>query len=87
MTEKEQKYRAYFRNRGKHLHKNEYMPINLTKHPMEFRDNTIHSKPLFVDWGWAARDDRGIVSIPFDHAGNPKPYEGFWEARCYGCGI
>lgn len=89
MTEKEQKYRANFRNIGKHLHKNEYLPINLAKHPMVFRDTFFReSKPVLVNWGWAARDDRGVAHIPFDnYTGKPKPYEGFWEARLYGCKI
>lgn len=88
MTEKEQKYRAHFRNIGKHLHKNEYMPLNLAKHPLEFRcDFQRNSKYIMVDWGWAARDERGTATIPFDDAGNPHPYEGFWEARCFGCPI
>ena len=86
MNEKEQKYRAYFRSIGKHLHKNEYIPLDLAKHPMKFK-YTIHSKPVLVNWGWAARDARGVASIPFDYEGKPKPYEGFWEARCYGCAI
>lgn len=89
MTEKEQKYRAHFRNIGKHLHKNEYMPLNLAKHPLEFRSDSFRdSKPVLVNWGWAARTDRGAICIPFDnYTGEPKPYEGFWEARCFGCPI
>ena len=89
MTEKEQKYRAHFRNIGKHLHKNEYMPLNLAKHPLEFRNDFFRdSKPVLVNWGWAARTDDGGAYIPFDnYTGEPKPYEGFWEARCFGCVI
>ena len=65
MTEKEQKYRAHFRNIGKHLHKNEYMPLNLAKHPLEFRNDSFRdSKPVLVNWGWAARTDRGAIYIP-----------------------
>ena len=88
MTEKEQKYRAYFRNIGKHLHKNEYMPINLAKHPTEFNcEINRERKKVLVDWGWAARTEWGTATIPFDDYGNPHPYEGFWEARCLGCAI
>ncbi len=29
MEEKEQKYRAHFRNIGKHLHSHDYLPINI----------------------------------------------------------
>ncbi len=82
MTEKEKKYREHFRNVGKHLHKNEYLPINLANHPTEFR---INDEPVLVNHGWAARDEKGVLYIPFDRfTGEPKPYEGFWEARCYG---
>ena len=89
MTEKEKKYRAEFRNIGKHLHKNEYLPINLATHPTEFRDRSFRdSKPVMVNWGWAARDIHGIPHIPFDnYTGEPKPFDGFWEARCYGGAI
>ena len=88
MTEKEQKYRAHFRNVGKHLFKNEYLPINLVKHPTEFKCY-VDGEPKYgvVNHGWAARNERGIPSIEFDRDGNPKPYEGFWEARCFGCTI
>ena len=86
MTDKEQKYRAHFRNVGKHLHKNEYLPINLAKHPMELRRDW-QMEPVLVNWGWAARNENGTAYIPFDDAGNPHPYEGFWEARCWGCAI
>lgn len=87
MTEKEKKYRSHFRNVGKHLHKNEYLPINLATHPTVFNVRCWgRVSEVLVNWGWAARDERG-VSIPFDDAGNPQPYEGFWEARCNGCVI
>lgn len=86
MTDKERKYRAEFRNVGKHLHKNEYLPINLTTHPIEFKPN-LQAGPVLVNWGWAARNENGTAYIPFDDAGNPHPYEGFWEARCWGCPI
>ncbi len=88
MTQKEQKYRTHFRNIGKHLHKNEYIPINLKTHPMKFRiDFKRESKEVLVDWGWAARNKHGTATIPFDEEGNPHPYDGFWEARCCGCVI
>ncbi len=86
MTDKERKYRAHFRNVGKHLHKNEYLPINLAKHPMELRSDW-RREPVLVNWGWAARNENGTAYIPFDDAGNPHPYEGFWEAMCLGCAI
>lgn len=86
MTEKEMKYRKAFRSTGKHLHKNEYLPINLAKHPMEFKNSFFrNSEPVTVNWGWAARTENGTAYIPFDnYTGEPKPYEGFWEARCFG---
>lgn len=83
MTDKERKYRAEFRNVGKHLHKNEYLPINLATHPTEFKPKLL-AEPVLVNWGWAARDENGTAYIPFDGAGNPHPYEGFWEAMCWG---
>lgn len=83
MTEKEKRYKAELRNIGKHLHKNEYMPINLAKNPMQFSDN--RHKYVMVNWGWAARTADGSVFIDFDDVGNPKPFEGFWEARYYSC--
>lgn len=86
MTDKERKYRAEFRNVGKHLHKNEYLPINLATHPTEFNPN-LQAEPVLVNWGWAARNANGTAYIPFDDAGTPHPYEGFWEARCWGCPI
>lgn len=82
MTEREKKYRAHFRSRGKHLHKNEYLPINLAKHPTKF---FRVGGDVVVDWGWAARTENGVAYIDFDDAGMPMPYEGFWEARCFGC--
>lgn len=86
MTEKEKKYREMARSIGRNLHKNEYLPINLAKHPTEFRNRFFRdSEPVVVNWGWAARDDNGVAHIPFDnYTGEPKPYEGFWEAKCYG---
>ena len=84
MTDKEKKYRAHFRNVGKHLHKNEYLPINLARHPKEFM---CRGAAVLVNWGWAARNENGTEYIPLDDAGNPHPYEGFWEARCWGCAI
>lgn len=84
MTDKEKEYRTQFRNIGKHLHKNEYLPINLANHPMVF---IINSKEVLVNWGWAARDEDGKPYIRVDIDDKPHPYEGFWEARLYGCGI
>lgn len=89
MTEKEQEYRKQFRDIGKHLHKNDFLPINLANHPTTF---TIiiagqGKREVKVDWGWASRDERGRLYIPFDIEGKPHPYEGFWEARCCGSGI
>lgn len=87
MTKKEQKYKAYYRSIGKHLHKNVYLPINLKDHPREFILNSRERKAVIVNWGWAARDKQGMPHIPFDEDDNPHPYEGFWEARCLGCEI
>lgn len=59
MTEKEQKYRAHFRNVGKHLFKNDYLPINLAKHPTEFKCYVDGGpKYVVVNHGWAARNER-----------------------------
>jgi hypothetical protein len=56
MTEKEQKYRAHFRNIGKHLHRHDYLPINLAKHPTEFNcEVNRERKKVLVDWGWPAK--------------------------------
>lgn len=85
MTKKEEKYRAYFRYVGKHLHKNEYLPINLAHHPTEFRCVINgEEKHVMVNFGWAARTETGALCIDFDDSGTPMPYEGFWEARCFG---
>ena len=70
-----------FRSIGKHLHKNEYLPINLANHPTEF---TFNGRKVVVNWGWAARSVSGVPYIEFDDSGTPMPYDGFWEARCYG---
>lgn len=88
MTEKEKKYKEHFNRIGKHLHKNDYLPINLKCHPMVFRVEVGRGfKNVLVNWGWAVRNENGTAIIPFDGDGNPHPYEGFWEARCFGCTI
>ena len=80
MNDKERRYKESFRKIGKHLHKNEYLPINLASHQTTF---LINHKEVLVDFGWAARDEHGVAHIPVDICGNPHPYDGFWEARCH----
>lgn len=82
MTDKEKKYRAYFRNIGKHLFRDEKgFPINLKTHPVMHR---MKGKEVLVNWGWGINFG-GVIRVPTDdRTGEPKPYEGFWEARCGG---
>ena len=83
MTDKEKKYRACFRNIGKHLFRDDDgFPINLKTHPIK---PIIKGKVVLVNWGWGINYGGGFIKIPYDNrTGEPKPYEGFWEARCRG---
>lgn len=89
MTEKERKYKEYFHNRGKHLFKEqEGFPINLKTHPTKVKDTSRRdSKEFLVNWGWGINYGNKKIDVPFDHYGNPMPYEGYWEARCRRCVI
>ena len=89
MTEKEAKYRARYRNIGKHLFRDGPMPINLASHPVlcSVQRNPWLRENVEVRHGWGLNHGGGHVEIPTDEYGNPKPYEGFWEARCRGCVI
>lgn len=86
MTEKEKKYKAHYRNVGKHLFRdNEGYPINLKSHPVKVRDKSRYGSEVLVNYGWGINYGRGIIEVPFDINGAPQPYKGFWEARCRGC--
>ena len=82
MTEKERKYRAAFRNIGKHLFRDDDgFPVSLKTHPQVF---LVNCEERLVDWGWGIKRN-GHVSIPYNRVtGEPEPYDGFWEARCHG---